>query len=212
MQLINERQQFPLVLACVTAACVIGVAFLMTHLVDPSPAAANATYWYLERSAGFTAYGLLNLSVLLGASSSLAIWDKWNMRKLMTQMHQYSALLFLPFLFFHLWGLYMDTSIPFNVKQLLVPLASRYKAVPTALGVLTLYAWILLIVSSYLREKIGVTAWRMIHILSYPMFVAVTIHGLTAGTDAHRPWAILIYLVPSILFFILTAMRLKGRK
>lgn len=213
MQLINERQRFPLVAACIVTALIIGVAFLTTHFVDPAPALANKTYWYIERSAGFTSYGLLSLAVLLGVSSSSSFWDRWNIRKLMTQMHQYVALLVFPFLFFHLWGLYMDKTIPFHVAQFVIPFTSPYRALPTGLGVLTLYAWLLLIVTSYFREKIGVKTWRTIHILSFPMFVSVSLHGLLTGTDSSKHWAALVYLIPTVLFVFFLAMRIrKSRK
>jgi methionine sulfoxide reductase heme-binding subunit len=209
VQLMNERQRFPFVIVCVVAVIVIGIAFLTTHFIDPAPALANKTYWYLERSAGFTSYGLLSIAVLLGVSSSTSVWDKWNMRKLMTQMHQYVSLLVFPFLFFHLWGLYMDKSIPFRLMQFLIPFTSNFRAMPTGLGVLTVYAWVILIVSSYVREKIGVKMWRAIHILSFPMFIAATFHGFLSGTDSSKHWAILVYLIPTVLFVILLSMRVK---
>ncbi|WAH44948.1 ferric reductase-like transmembrane domain-containing protein (plasmid) [Alicyclobacillus fastidiosus] len=205
----NERQRFPFVVACIATAIVVGFSLLTTHLIDPAPKAANETYWYLERSAGFTSYGLLSIAVLLGASSSLSFWERWNMRKLMTQMHQYASLLVFPFLFFHLWGLYMDKSVSFGIIQLLIPLTTRYRAIPTALGILTLYAWLTLIVTSYFREKIGVKIWRAIHILSFPMFFAVTFHGLFSGTDSNKLWAVLIYVVPTVIFTILCLKRIR---
>lgn len=211
MQLMNERQRFPFLVACLVAVLVIAIAFLTTHFVDPAPAVADKTYWYLERSAGFTAYGLLSLAVLLGVSSSSAFWDNWNLRKLMMQMHQYTSLLVFPFLFFHLWGLYMDKSIPFTVARLLIPLASSYRPLPATLGVLTLYAWLLLIISSYFREKIGVKAWRSIHILSFPMFVFATFHGLLTGTDSSKHLVLVVYLVPSVLFGFFLWMRKKQK-
>lgn len=210
MQLMNERQRFPYVTACLVAFIIVGIAFVITHFVDPSPAAANRTYWYLERSAGFTSYGLLSLAVILGVSSSSTFWDRWNFRKLMTQMHQYASLLVFPFLFFHLWGLYMDKSIPFAIAQLLVPFTSSYRAIATGLGVLTLYTWVALIATSYLREKIGVKVWRTIHYLSFPMFIIVTLHGLQTGTDSNKPWALLVYIIPSVLFTIFLIMRIRN--
>lgn len=212
MQLMNERQRFPFAISCGVTAMIIGIAVLTTHFVDPAPALANKTYWYLSRSAAFTSYALLSLTVLLGVSSSSAIWDKLNMRKLMTQMHQYVSLLVFPFLFFHLWGLYMDKSVPFGISNLLVPFTASYRAISTGLGVLTLYAWILLIISSYFREKIGVKAWRMIHMLSFPMFIAVTLHGLLTGTDSSKLWAKLIYLVPTVVFVIFLSIRMRKNK
>jgi methionine sulfoxide reductase heme-binding subunit len=212
MDLINERQHFPFIAACTMAVMVIGAAFLITHFVDPSPAAVNKTYWYLERSAGFTSYGLLSLTVLLGMSSTSSFWDKWKMRKLMTQMHQYAALLVFPFLFFHLWGLYMDKTIPFHISQLLVPFTSSYRAIPTGFGTLTLYAWLLIIISSYFREKIGLKMWRTIHKLAFFMFIGVTFHGMMSGTDSSRHLVILVYAVPSVLFLFFGLLHIRKKR
>lgn len=70
MQLINDEQRFPLIFACVLVGFIILGAYYVTHFVNPAPASANRVYWYMARAAGITAYGLLSLSVLLGASSS----------------------------------------------------------------------------------------------------------------------------------------------
>lgn len=212
MQLMNEKQRFPFTLACIMALLIIGSCFLLTHLVDPAPAHANQLYWYVVRAAGFTTYGLLSVAVLLGSSSAIGIWDKWNMRKLMTQMHQYASLLVFPFLFFHLWGLYMDKSVLFHLLDLLVPFIDKYRAVPTGLGILTVYAWLLLVLSSYFREKIGVKLWMTIHYISFPMFIGVTLHGLLSGTDSAKGWALLVYLIPTVLFVILLFIRVRRTK
>lgn len=208
MELIHEEQRFPFVLTLILSAIVVAFAFFFTHLVNPEPAAKNLTYWYMARSAGLTAYILLALAVLLGASTTRSLWDRWRLRKFVTQIHQYCALLVLPFLFFHLWGLHQDTSIVFNLPNLLIPFFQTYRPIPAGLGVLTLYGWLLIVATSYLRERITVGVWRSIHYISIPMFIAVTIHGLLTGTDTRRHWALAIYIIPSALFVLLM---LRGR-
>lgn len=210
MELINEEQKFPFVMTCILTALVVAFAFFFTRLVDPAPAVKNLTYWYMARAAGFTSYILLSIAVVLGASTSRSLWDRWRLRRFVTQMHQYFAILVFPFLFFHLWGLHQDTSIPFHWPNLLVPFIQTYRPIPAGLGVLTLYGWLLLIVTSYLRERITVGIWRKIHYLSIPMFVAVTIHGILTGTDSRQHWAVGIYIIPSVLF-VLLMLRGRGR-
>ncbi|MFB5192556.1 ferric reductase-like transmembrane domain-containing protein [Alicyclobacillus fastidiosus] len=212
MQLINEQQRFPLIYTCLLVFIVIAGANVVTHVIDPAPATANELYWYMARSSGFTSYGLLSLAVLLGASSSSGVWDRLKLRKLITQVHQYSAILVFPFLFFHLWGLYSDKSILFTWTSILVPFVDSYRVVPTGLGILVLYGWILLIVTSYFREKIGVKVWRVIHIVSFPMFILVTLHSLLSGSDTGKLWSSLVYLVPSVLFVILVFRRFASKR
>lgn len=211
MELINEEQKFPFFLACLLTFIVVAFAFFFTHLVEPNRLSQNLFYWYMARAAGFTAYLLLALAVLFGASSSSGIWDRWKIRKLITQMHQYAALLVFPFLFFHLWGLHQDTTIPYHWMNLLIPFQQTYRPIQTGFGVLTLYGWILLIGTSYIREKISVKVWRYIHYASFPMFILVTLHGLFTGTDSNRVWAMLIYIIPSVLFVLLVLQRRRKK-
>ncbi|WP_303802606.1 ferric reductase-like transmembrane domain-containing protein [Alicyclobacillus macrosporangiidus] len=211
MELLNERQRFPFGLVCAVTIIISLGSFAAMHAANPGRSTVNKFYWYMARSSGFTSYWLLSLAVLLGVSTTSALWDKWKLRKLMTQMHQYAALLVLPFLFFHLWGLYQDTSVPFGVPELLIAFTAKYRPVYTGFGVLTLYGWVLLVVTSYIREKMPVKMWRTIHYSSFPMFILVTLHGLLTGTDSHRVWAVAVYLIPSMLFIVLVMKRLWPR-
>lgn len=210
MELINEKQRFPFAFACVLAALIIGGSYLITTFVSPAPAAANRMYWYMTRAAGFTAYGLLSVSVLLGLSTTSKLWDKLKVRKLMTQMHQYTALLVVPFLCFHIYGLHQDTTIPFPWGSVILPFTASYRPFSTGLGVLTMYGWILIVVSSYIRERISVQTWRKIHYISLPMFVGVTLHGILTGSDSNAGWAELVYLVPTALFVVLLITRMRS--
>jgi sulfoxide reductase heme-binding subunit YedZ len=207
VELLTERQRFPFGVTFMLTFFIIVGSYTAIHVMNPGQATANKFYWYMARSAGFTSYCLLSLSVLLGVSTTSALWDKWKLRKLMTQMHQYAALLVLPFLLFHLWGLYQDTTVPFGVLSLLIAFLAKYRPFYTGLGVLTLYGWILLVITSYLREKMSAKVWRTIHYASFPMFIFATMHGLFTGTDSPHLWAAAIYLVPTILFIVLVLKR-----
>ncbi|GLG02710.1 hypothetical protein Alches_27510 [Alicyclobacillus hesperidum subsp. aegles] len=208
MQLIVKPQRLPFIYTWVVVAAVIAGSYALVFLTDPAPASANRMHWYVARASGMTAYILLAIAVLLGASSSTGLFDRWKLRKLTTQLHQFSALLVFPFLFFHLWGLHADTMVPFPLPSLFIPFDAGYRALAVGLGILVMYGWILLIVTSYFREKLNAKVWRTIHVLAFPMFIAVTLHGLFSGTDTGKPWAILIYAVPSALFLLVFGRRL----
>jgi len=212
VELIQEDQQFPFIFTCVLAALVVLSSVIITHIIYTAPLHSNLFYWYMSRAAGFTSYEMLSISVILGVSSSSGLWDKLKIRKLVTQMHQYSALLVFPFLFFHLWGLHQDTTVRYQWINLLVPFSQTYRPVVTTLGVLVLYGWIILIVTSYLRERITVKMWRAIHYAAFPMFLLVTLHGLLTGTDGSTQWARVMYIVPTVLFVILVLKRMRNRR
>ncbi|GMA56884.1 ferric reductase like protein [Alicyclobacillus sacchari] len=208
MQLIVKPQRLPFVYTWVAVAAVIAGSYALVFLTDPAPASANRMHWYVARASGMTSYILLAIAVLLGASSSTGLWDRWKLRKLTTQLHQFSALLVFPFLFFHLWGLHADTSVPFPLPSLFIPLHASYRPMAVGLGILVMYGWVLLIVTSYFREKLNAKVWRTIHILAFPMFIGVTLHGLLSGTDTGKPWATLVYAIPCALFLLVSGRRL----
>ena len=53
---------------------------------------------------------------------------------------------------------------------------------------------LLVYVSFALRKRIGTRNWRRLHWATYAVFAGATVHGLAAGTDSGRPWAVGLYL------------------
>lgn len=47
--------------------------------------------------------------------------------------------------------------------------------------------------SFYVRDRIGVHTWRLIHMLSFALFLMVLIHGVQSGTDTQSVWASALY-------------------
>lgn len=209
MELVNERQTYPLLLSGLLCLFLISLSYLFLSLNDPGQDAVNKYYWYMTRSAGFTSYELLALSSILGVSTTSSMWDRLKMRPVFTQVHQYVSLMIVPFLVVHLWGLKLDQSVPFTVYQLFVPFAANYSPFGTGIGILSLYLLVILVSSSILRRYIGVKAWRKIHYVSFALYVLVTLHGLVAGTDANQGWAVLLYLVPTVILILVVARRIQ---
>ena len=52
---------------------------------------------------------------------------------------------------------------------------------------------VLIYASFSLRRRIGAKAWRGLHWLTYLVFALGTFHGLGAGTDSGRTWALALY-------------------
>jgi sulfoxide reductase heme-binding subunit YedZ len=77
---------------------------------------------------------------------------------------------------------------------LVVPGLSPYRPLPVAFGVAAAELAVLLVLSFSVRRRIGMRAWRAVHWASYLVFLTATVHGLTSGTDAARPWASGLYL------------------
>src|ERR1019366_8395822 len=74
------------------------------------------------------------------------------------------------------------------------PFGSKYRPIWLGFGSLAADLLIALTVTSLLRARIGPTAWRAIHWLTYLCWPAALVHGLGTGTDARRGWILLLAL------------------
>jgi predicted ferric reductase len=154
----------------------------------------DPTFWILARASGLTAYVLLTLSVLVGLTVKSKPFGKTVHLPTVTDLHRFLALLGLGALAIHGSALVLDTTVKITPAALFVPGLSPYRPIWTALGVLAAELMVLIYVSFALRKRIGVRNWRRLHHATYLVFTLATLHGLAAGTDSTRPWAIWLYV------------------
>lgn len=156
----------------------------MTH--DP-------TFWLLARAAGLTAYVLLTASVLAGLVLKSRPLGTRLRATAVADVHRTLALLSLGLVGLHGVALVLDATVDVSPAGLVVPGLVEYRPAWTAAGVLAADLMALVYVSFSLRTRIGARAWRRLHWLTYAVFAAATVHGLAAGSDSGRPWALALY-------------------
>jgi sulfoxide reductase heme-binding subunit YedZ len=154
----------------------------------------DPTFWLLARAVGLTAYVLLTASVLAGLVLKSRPFGTALRPASVTDLHRTLAVLALGALALHGAALIADSTIHVDLPSLVVPGLVGYRRLPVALGVLAADLMALVVVSFRLRRRIGVRAWRRLHWLTYAIFAGATGHGLLAGTDSDRPWALGLYL------------------
>jgi sulfoxide reductase heme-binding subunit YedZ len=66
-------------------------------------------------------------------------------------------------------------------------------------------------VTSLLRRRIPKALWRRVHMLSFPLFVSATVHGLSAGTDSRVPMVAIGAALGSLAVSALVVLRLFNR-
>ena len=169
----------------------------------------NHTFWYISRAAGFTAYALLTLTVCLGLLVRTRLLEAIVARWRSFDLHQFTALLALAFVALHIFSLLGDQYIGFQFDQLFIPLASPYRPVQVALGIIALYLLIVIVGSFYVRRSISYQTWRAIHYATFGLFVLVLAHGVLAGTDSGQSWAREIYWGTGLLVASLTFWRMR---
>jgi sulfoxide reductase heme-binding subunit YedZ len=172
---------------------------------------ATKTTWYFTRAAGLTAFLLLWLSTVWGLALPTRILDGKLHGAFSFEFHQFISLLSIIFTLAHIVVLMFDQYLPFSLAQILFPFLSDYRPFWTGLGVITLYIVVLVSVTFYLKDKIGMRAFRAIHIVSLLGFFGAALHGLMAGTDSALPAVQTLYAGTTLSVVFLTVYWLVGR-
>lgn len=153
----------------------------------------DPTFWVLARSSGLIAYLLLTASVLAGLVLKGRPFGRSPKPAAMTDAHRFLALLGLTAIAMHGAALVLDGTVRITPLALFVPGLVPYRPLWTALGVVAAELVVLVYASFSLRRRIGARAWRRLHWLTYAIFSLATVHGLAAGTETARPWALPLY-------------------
>ena len=164
--------------------------------------------WDSVRASGFTAYLLLSASVVLGLLLSLRWSSKRWPRLITNDMHNFVTLLAIAFGMVHGVLAWLDPFTRFHLAEVLVPLASHYRPLWMAFGIVALYLAMALVLSTWLRPWIGYKLWRALHVAAFLAFAFTTLHGLGTGSDTRTAWGATIYGVSILAVLSLTTWRL----
>lgn len=144
--------------------------------------------WFATRGAGIVSLILFSAVACLGllavARSQSARWPRF----LTVELHRNLALLSVAFLALHIVTSILDPFTSLGIAAAIVPLASSYRPLAVALGVISADLTIAVILTSLLRDRIGQRTWRAIHWASYASWPLAVAHTITAGSDAFALW------------------------
>jgi DMSO/TMAO reductase YedYZ heme-binding membrane subunit len=164
--------------------------------------------WYCVRALGILAYLVLAASILYGLLLSTKILDVIAHRPVSFALHKDLAIVALVLGTLHGLLLTFDQSFNFTLTAILVPFQSPYAPVAVGIGQLTLYASAVVTASFYVRRRIGQKAWRLLHYITFLVFIGSSVHGITSGSDSGTPWAFWMYLLAVTATIFLTTYRI----
>ncbi len=148
--------------------------------------------WFATRGAGIVSLILFTTVACLGllsvARTQSASWPRF----LTVELHRNLALLSVVFLAIHIVTAILDPFTSLGIAAAIVPLASSYRPLPVAFGVISVDLTLAVIITSLLRERIGHRTWRAIHWASYASWPLAVEHTLTAGSDSFALWMLAI--------------------
>ena len=164
--------------------------------------------WYASRATGLVALVLLTSTTvfgLLGAGRlSIARWPRFAI----TSLHRNLSLLTVAFLGVHIATAVIDPYASIGWADAVLPFSARYQPLWLGLGAVAIDLLAALVVTSLLRERIGLRLWRGIHWTAYLCWPVAFAHGLgIGGADSHRLWVLSVDLLCLLAVAVALAMR-----
>ena len=178
--------------------------------------------WYVSRATGVVAAA--SLVVLMLSGIGLITGHTFSFLEPITAWASHRALgiAFVVSVLLHIFALFFDNFVPFSVVDLLVPFASDFKpatlfgvsvgSLYVALGVISLYIVIAVVLTSLIWVEKKPTVWKLTHLLSYLAMIFVFVHGLYLGTDFSSGIGRIVWIAVAAVVLLASMSRLWRAK
>jgi len=166
--------------------------------------------WYTARGAGLMSLVLLTVVVALGIATRSGRPLPGLPRFAVAALHRSASLLAVTLVALHVGLLLLDPYAHLKLLDLVVPFTATYRPLWVGLGSVALDLLAALVVTSLLRHRLGLRAWRLVHWCAYAAWPVALLHGLKSGTDAGQPWFLGLSVVCAAAVAAAVAWRLSG--
>ncbi|MCO5316257.1 MAG: ferric reductase-like transmembrane domain-containing protein [Solirubrobacterales bacterium] len=162
-------------------------------------------WWLASRASGILALVLVTVSVAIGLTMSGKLARRPGLPRLLTALHEQTALAGLIAIAVHGITLLGDPWLNPGVSGLLMPFTMDYRPLWTGLGVVAGLLALVLGLSFYVRKSIGTKLWRKAHRATILVYFLAIGHTLGAGTDASAGWMkwwLIVTTPPIVMLFL----------
>ena len=156
--------------------------------------AGPSAYWYLTRGTGLVTLLGLTASVVLGIVQVRRWTPGGSPRYVAVALHRGISLLVVALLAVHVATAVLDSFAPVRLVDAVVPFVSAYRPLWLGLGAVALDGILALTITSLLRNRLGLRAWRAVHWIAYACWPVALAHGWGTGSDARTRWMLAITL------------------
>lgn len=148
-------------------------------------------FWYASRATGLISQVLLTAALVLGicgaARLDTAPWPRFAVARL----HRNVSLLVVAFLAVHIATAVLDGYVDIRWLDVVVPFTGDYEPFWLGLGAVALDLLAALVVTSLLRVRLGLRAWRAVHWAAYACWPVAVVHGFgIGGKDSTTGWVL----------------------
>lgn len=147
--------------------------------------------WALGRGSGVVALAFFTLSIALGITTRSGRPLVWLPRFAVGDVHRFTALFAAVLVAMHVGALLLDPYAQLRLMDVVLPFLGAYKPLWQGLGTLAVDIVIAVVITSLLRHRLGLRAFRLVHWAAYLMWPVAFVHALGNGTDVGHAWFVL---------------------
>ena len=166
-------------------ALLLALMALTIRSVPATPYFQRFLPWIVARGVGLTALVLLGVLVSLGILLSHPLnRSAWRQTKELLVWHRYLWTFVIALIAVHVVAIVPDRYALVSLFGALVPGAAGYRALPVALGTISLYALLLTAGTAAYAQRLPPKVWLGIHRWGTVVFALAWLHGLLTGSDS----------------------------
>jgi hypothetical protein len=169
-------------------------------------------WWWVARATGIVAWATATASVAWGLTMSGRLVRRRRLPAWLLDLHRYLGTLTVAFVALHIGALVADSYTTFGVHEVLVPMGSAWRPGAVTWGVFAMYGVVVIQVTSWGMKYLPRKVWHGIHLSSYAVFVAATVHGALSGADRANPALQGLAVAGVTLVITLTVLRVLGNR
>ncbi len=148
----------------------------------------DSILWYSTRGSAVVSQIMFTIVFCLGLLTAIR-WERpsWP-RVLSAELHRTLALSSLVFLALHIVTSIIDPFTALGWTSAAIPFSADYRRLYLGLGSVAMYLLIAIVVTSLVRDRLGLRTWRAVHWLTYAFWPIAMIHSIGTGTDSGALW------------------------
>ena len=148
--------------------------------------------WFISRGSGLVLLVLFTTVMVLGTATRLG-WapPRWP-RFVAAELHRSLALFTVALLGLHVVTAIADSYVPIGWAATVIPFLSPYRTAAIGLGTLAVDLGGAVLLTSLVRHRLGLRAWRAVHWLAYLAWPVALGHALSAGGDLRIGWVMAV--------------------
>jgi len=151
-------------------------------------ATGSQNLWLISRGSGLVLLVVFSAVMVLGVAtrtgSKSATWPRFAV----AELHRTVSLFAVAVLVLHVLTAILDPYVSIGWIATVLPFASRYETMAIGLGALAIDLGGAVLITSLMRNRLGLRAWRTVHYLAYLAWPFAFIHAIRAAPYDNHIW------------------------